>query len=73
MANRYQIIVKGHLDSDWASWFGDIQLSYDAQDNSVFTGDFPDQPALYGILDRLRDLNLTLLSVTRLEPESSSQ
>ena len=66
MSNRYQIVIKGHIDPGWAAWFGEMTVTYDEQDNTVLTGTIVDQPALHGILDRIRDLNLTLISVTQL-------
>ncbi len=73
MSSRVQIVIKGHLVPEWASWFGEIAVSYDEQDNTVLTGTIADQPALHGLLDRIRDLNLTLISVTQLEPKPSSR
>jgi hypothetical protein len=70
MAGKYQIVIKGHLDPDWVNWFGEMVLHYDEQDNTVLTGTIPDQPALHGILDRIRDLNLILISATQIEPDS---
>ena len=72
MSGKYRIVIKGHLDPDWVNWFGEMTLHYDEQDNTVLTGFITDQPALHGILDRLRDLNLTLISVTQLKPDSDS-
>lgn len=69
MSSKYRIVIKGHLDPDWANWFGDLTVNYDEQDNTVLTGIIPDQPALHGILDRIRDLNLTLISTTQIEPD----
>lgn len=73
MSSRYRIVIKGHLVPEWASWFGEIDVSYDEQDNTVLTGTLADQPALHGLLDRIRDLNLTLISVTQIEPKPSSR
>ena len=70
MSGKYRIVIKGHLDPDWANWFGEMALHYDEQDNTVLAGSIPDQPALHGILDRIRDLNLTLISATQIEPDS---
>jgi len=68
MSSRYQIVIKGHLDHNWSDWFDGLNVAYDAQDNTVLNGVIPDQPALFGILDRLRDMNLTLITVTRIHP-----
>lgn len=65
----YQLKVKGELDQSWSEWLGSIQITSEKQeDGSVITTlkvDAADQSALFGILDRIRDLNLTLILVTR--------
>jgi hypothetical protein len=65
----YQIKVKGELDKSWSEWLGNIQISMeDQQDGTVVTTltvDVTDQSTLFGILDRIRDLNILLVSVTR--------
>ena len=68
---KYQITVVGHLDSGWADWFSGMAIapSVGREDRPIttLTGVVADQPALHGILARIRDLNLTIVSVTRLE------
>jgi hypothetical protein len=63
----YQIKVKGELDQSWSDWLGCVEIiSERMEDGSMITtlkGDLIDQPALFGILDRIRDLNLVLVSV----------
>jgi len=71
MSGRVQIVIKGHLDPSWENWFRDITVGYDDDDNTMLTGTVPDQPALHGILDRIRDLNLRLISVTQFESEEN--
>ncbi len=66
----YKIKIKGHLDSHWSDWFEDLRVSYDRKDNTILTGTIPDQAALHGLLAKIRDLGLTLLSVTRLDTNS---
>ncbi len=64
----YQIKIKGNLDQSWFDWLGSVQMMKEiAEDGSVFTTltlDANDQPTLFGILDRIRDLNLILINVT---------
>jgi hypothetical protein len=63
---RYEIRVDGVLDDQWADWFGGLQQeTIDGQ--TVITGVLPDQPALHGVLRRIRDLGLCLISVHRLD------
>ena len=68
----YQVRVQGELDRDWSSWFEDgpriSAVSITTQHGvSTVTGTVADQPALYGLLGRVRDLGLLLLSVSRLD------
>ena len=65
MSEHYEIRVKGHLDAGWSDWFGGLTLTYPKGDETLLAGELPDQAALYGLLERIRDLNLTLLSVIR--------
>ena len=64
----YRIVVKGHLDKNWQDWFGGVNLVKKG-DNSVITGLFPDQAALHGTLNKIRDLNLELIKVEKLVAE----
>jgi hypothetical protein len=64
MNKRYEIIVRGHLAPDWSVIFDDMEVIGQADGNTLITGSLPDQSALYGLLMRLRDLGLTLISVT---------
>jgi hypothetical protein len=65
----YQIIVEGSLDPGWSDWFGEMELAQttgqDGNPVTILTGSLADQAALRGILTRLWDLNLTLISVVR--------
>lgn len=60
---RYQIKVAGHLDRHWEDWLGGLQITYDAQGNSLLTGVIPDQSALHGILLHIRNLGMKLVSL----------
>lgn len=60
---RYEIKVKGHLDGHWSDWLGGLVITQE-NDNSLLTGTVPDQAALHGILVQIRDLGLTLISIT---------
>ena len=65
MPDYYEIKIKGHLDPYWSDWFAGLKLVYLEEDETLISGSLPDQAALHGLLERIRDLNLTLLSVTR--------
>ncbi len=62
---HYQIRVKGRLERRWEQWFDGLQLSID-HETTVLEGSLADQAALYGVLLKIRDLGLPLLSVQRL-------
>ncbi len=63
MPEYYEIFVKGHLDQRWSDWFTGMQLTNLENDGTLISGVLPDQAALYGLLERIRDLNLSLISV----------
>ena len=67
MANIYQIRVKGHLDHHWSGRLNDLTLTHDEDGTTLLTGPILDQAALYGVLLKLRDLGVPLLSVNRIE------
>jgi len=64
---RYEIRVDGVLDDRWADWFGGLQVSSEGT-QTVIVGVLADQPALHGVLAKIRDLGLCLISVSRPGP-----
>jgi len=64
---RYEIRVEGVLDGWWAGWFSGLEVTSGARD-TVMAGVMTDQPALHGLLTRIRDLGLCLVSVRRIGP-----
>jgi hypothetical protein len=66
---RVEIRVKGRIDEHWSSWFEGLTVAYTEQDETVLSGDVVDQAELYGLIARLRDLGLSLLSVHSEEAE----
>jgi hypothetical protein len=65
---RYEIRLKGHLDTRWAAWFDGLTLSHESDGSTIIHGPVADQAALYGLLQKTRDLGLPLLSVNYVEP-----
>jgi len=70
MADRYRIVLKGQLDTDWNTWFENLDIQYNDSGNTILSGPVSDSAALHGILDRIRDLNLELISVNRIGIDS---
>ena len=68
-AGRYEIRLKGHLDGRWAAWFDGLSLSRESDGTTILRGPIPDQAALHGLLQRVRDTGLSLVSVIRMEPD----
>ena len=66
----YEIRLKGHLDDRWAEWFEGLTITLEENGNSLLSGPLADQAALHGILKKVRDLGLTLLSVNSVEPDT---
>jgi hypothetical protein len=69
-AGHYEIRLKGHLGPRWASWFDGLTLTTCSDGTTTIHGPVVDQAALHGLLQRVRDLGLPLISVTRDEPDA---
>jgi hypothetical protein len=67
-AGRYEIRLKGHLDPRWAAWFDGLSLTTKSDGTTVIHGLIADQAALHGLLQKVRDVGLPLVSVTQVEP-----
>ncbi len=63
----WEIRVEGLLDSRWSEWFGDMAITYVNDMDTILIGELQDQPALYGVLERLRDQGMNLISVRRVD------
>ena len=68
-SGRYAIRVKGHLADRWAAWFDGMTLTREGNGTTRLRGPVVDQAALHGLLQRVNDLALPLISVTRVEPD----
>ncbi len=68
---RYEIRLKGHLDARWAAWFYGLGLTHEGDGTTVIHGPVADQAALHGLLRKVRDLGLPLLSVMQVEAEQA--
>jgi hypothetical protein len=69
-AGRYEIRLKGHLDTRWADWFDGLTLTTCSDGTTTIRGFVVDQSALHGLLQRVRDMGLPLISVAQVEPDS---
>ena len=65
----YQIRIKGHLGARWSDWFEDLTITPEENGDTLLTGPVIDQAALHGLLRKVRDLNLPLLSIMRVDPK----
>ena len=63
----YRITIKGHLDPEWSDWFDGLTITLAGDGETILTGPLIDQSALHGVLIKIRDLGLPLLSLTRIE------
>jgi hypothetical protein len=63
----YELRVNRHLDDHWAEWFGDVTLTREEDGTTTLRGPVPDQSALHGLLIKVRDLGMTLISVRAID------
>ena len=68
-AGRYEIRLKGHLGSRWASWFDGLSLTNEIDGTTLISGRVADQAALHGVLQKVRDLGVPLVSVTQVDAD----
>ncbi len=67
---HYTIRIKGHLAPRWSEWFENMTITQTESGETILDGRVADQSALHGLLAKIRDLNLTILAVTRVDAES---
>ena len=65
----YRLRVDAHLDDHWSAWFGDLTLTHESDGTTIIGGVVPDQAALFGLLMKVRDLGVTLVSAQVIDPE----
>jgi hypothetical protein len=63
----YQIRIKGHLDAQWTDWFDGLTIRLEEDGDTLLTGPVIDQAALHGLLKKVRDLGMTLVSVVQVQ------
>jgi hypothetical protein len=68
----YEIRIRGHLEKRWAEWFDGLRMTLDANGETVLTGTVVDQAALYGLLRKVRDLGLPLVSVRQVSSKPAN-
>ncbi len=71
-SHYYEIRVQGHLERHWETWFDGMTLTDKPNGETLLIGAIRDQAALHGVIDRLRDLGLPLLSVRHVEPPNDN-
>ena len=68
----YRLRVDGHLDDHWSAWFGDLTLTHEDDGTTSLTGVVSDQAQLHGLLIKIRDLGVTLISAAVVDPSGSA-
>jgi len=67
----YQIRIEGHLDHQWTDWFEGLTINLEDNGEMLLTGPVVDQAALFGLLKKVRDLGMSLVSVNRMKPNQA--
>jgi hypothetical protein len=65
-SDNYEIKIQGHLDTQWSEWFYGLTITHEPDGSTTLYGALPDQIVLHSVLDRIRDMNLPLLSVKQI-------
>ncbi len=66
MSKQLEIMIKGHIPEGWSDWFEELEIISDGE-NTNLSGEVPDHAAVHGIIERIRDLNLDLISVNLMD------
>ena len=73
MNNIYELKLKGHINENWADWFDGMTFTHESDGTTILMGEIIDQAALYGLLKKIRDLGISLISVNLLNPGGIEQ
>ncbi len=73
MTHHYRITVNEHLEENWSDWFDHLAITHAANGTTILAGSIRDQTALYGLIAKIRDLGLTLISVAPYAPAGSPE
>ena len=73
MSDFCEIVVKSHLDVDWSEWFEGLTIAHNDEGETMLSGQIRDQVALYGIIAKVRDMGLSLISVKFTAGESTQE
>jgi hypothetical protein len=68
--SMYEIRVHGQLDPQWSDWLDGLSITHDTPTSTLICGELPDEAALHGLLSKINGLNLYLLLVARVDPDS---
>ena len=71
-STEYEIRVRGHLDARWSAWFDGLSVTNESDGTTVISGPVVDQAALHGLLQKLRDVGMPLISITQVSPDLTS-
>jgi hypothetical protein len=70
---EYEIRLQGHLDTKWSEWFYDMTITHESDGTTTLHGALPDQVVLHSVLERIRDMNLTLINVNKLNDPNQNE
>ena len=70
---EYEIRLQGHLDTKWSEWFYDMAVSHESDGTTILHGPLPDQVVLHSVLERIRDMNLTLINVSKVKDSDQNE
>ena len=71
-SENYEIKIQGQLDTKWSEWFYGMTVTHEREGTTTLCGSLPDQTVLHSVLERIRDMNLTLISVNQIASDGQS-